>query len=156
MYASARANPGRYTTHVLSLLLVAIIAVSPLFLVLPACGPAYLFKGSFPFVAPPSGAVLLQMIAIPNVARNCLPSCHLAAALLVLWNLRGARRYVRAMAGGYLACVVVTTLGFGEHYLIDLVVAVPYALAIQAACTRVVPFIVQCGATESSLVRPWC
>ena len=34
-----------------------------------------------------------------------------------------------------LLLTALATLGFGEHYLVDLVVAVPFALALQAAWT---------------------
>src|SRR5262245_29444843 len=35
---------------------------------------------------------------------------------------------------------MLATLGFGEHYLVDLVVAVPFALALQAVWTRGLPW----------------
>jgi hypothetical protein len=79
-------------------------------------------------------------MVLTNVARNCIPSLHLTAALLIWWNTRRAGRWVRVAAGAYLAVVFVTTLGYGEHYLIDLGVAVPFSLAMQAIWTNTVPF----------------
>ncbi len=139
-YAWVRANPGRCAVNVLILLITASAAGFLLFCLLPACGPGHLLAESFPGAPPPISAFPLEMVAVAKAPRNCLPSLHLAGALLVWWNTRSARRWVRAAAGAYIACVVATTLAFGEHYLIDLVVAVPYSLAMQAVCTTTVPF----------------
>jgi len=38
----------------------------------------------------------------------------------------------RLFAGCFLAATGVATLGTGEHYLVDLIVAVPFALSLQA------------------------
>jgi hypothetical protein len=40
------------------------------------------------------------------------------------------------LSATYLILTALATLGFGEHYLADLIVAPALALAIQAACTR--------------------
>lgn len=61
---------------------------------------------------------------------------HLACALLIFWCCAALPRWVRAASAVYLALTVLATLGFGEHYAVDLVVAVPYALALAALCGR--------------------
>ena len=48
--------------------------------------------------------------------------------------MRRARPVLQALAGLFLILTLLATLGLGEHYLIDLVVAVPYAVAVRAAC----------------------
>src|SRR5207248_1386987 len=62
------------------------------------------------------------------------PSLHLATAfLLVLFATRN--RTPRAIACLYLACTMGATLAF-EHYVIDLIVGVPFACAVAAAANR--------------------
>ena len=81
----------------------------PFYLVFPVSGPHY--SASLP-TAPPNG----------------VPSIHMATALLIFWALRKTR-----CAGLGLAFALLTmlaTLGLGEHYLIDLILAVPYSALI--------------------------
>jgi hypothetical protein len=61
-----------------------------------------------------------------------MPSLHTTWALLLWWNARPLAAWFRAIMGGYLVFTVLATLGFGVHYAVDLVVAVPFALAAQA------------------------
>jgi PAP2 superfamily len=69
-----------------------------------------------------------------------MPSVHIAMALLILWNSRTWPGAVRMLAGGLLAFTVLATLGFGEHYLVDLFVAVPFALMAQGLAAADVPW----------------
>ena len=103
-----------------------------LYLSYPAAGPAYAFPGLFPRHMPIAAAVHPVLIAAPA---NCMPSLHVAAALLIWWNCRHWR-VVPYFALAFLALTVLATLGLGEHYCVDLVVAVPYALFIQGLGTR--------------------
>jgi hypothetical protein len=41
---------------------------------------------------------------------------------------------VQALAGLFLILTLLATLGLGEHYLIDLIVAVPYTVSVRALC----------------------
>ena len=43
---------------------------------------------------------------------------------------------MRWLATAFLALTLLATLGLGEHYLIDLVVAAPFAVAAMSACAR--------------------
>ncbi len=43
------------------------------------------------------------------------------------------------MAGLFAASTAFSTLALGEHYLIDLVVAFPFAIAVQASCAAALP-----------------
>jgi len=50
-------------------------------------------------------------------------------ALLLLWYSRKWKRGF--VAGGlYALCTVLSTLGLGEHYVVDLLAAVPFTLLI--------------------------
>jgi hypothetical protein len=79
------------------------------------------------------------MVAVtPKYPRNAMPSLHMTWALLVLWISRDLGR------GHWLAAIfafftAVATLSIGEHYLVDLVVAFPFALAIWNLCIGDVP-----------------
>jgi hypothetical protein len=90
--------------------------------VFPASGPRYAFPG-WPYILP-TGAP--HSITLPW-ANNCLPSVHMSTALLVacfLWRSKAARPWLVL----HLILTVLSTLGLGEHYTIDLVAAVPYTM----------------------------
>ncbi len=108
---------------------------------LPACGPVHLFGAAFPW-NPLSTAEAMQLNVVPVLikgARNAIPSLHMTWVLLVWWNSRGLARWVRAIAMSFVALTVLATLGTGEHYFIDLVVAFPFSLMVQALCSYSVP-----------------
>ena len=108
---------------------------------LPACGPVHLFGAAFPF-HPLSTADAMRLNVAPVVikgARNAIPSLHMAWVLLVWWNSRGLPRWIRGIALLFVALTVLATLGTGEHYFIDLVVAFPFSLMVQALCSYFLP-----------------
>jgi hypothetical protein len=63
---------------------------------------------------------------------NAMPSLHMTWALLGLWYSRGASWWLRLIAQAFFVFTVLSTLGTGEHYLADLVVAFPFSLMIFA------------------------
>src|SRR5208282_1490129 len=56
------------------------------------------------------------------------------------WWVRGLQPWLKAVILWFVLFTVVSTLGTGEHYLIDLVVAFPFTLMICAAFTPAVPW----------------
>jgi hypothetical protein len=109
---------------------------------LPAIGPAHLFGAAYPF-HPPAIADVMRMNVVPILrtgVRNAMPSLHTAWVLLVWWNSKGLARWIRAIALLFVILTVMATLGTGEHYFVDLVVAIPFALMVQALCTYSLPF----------------
>ena len=56
----------------------------------------------------------------------------MAWVLLAWWYSRGLSTVERGIALCYLVFVALATLGTGEHYFIDLVVAVPFALFMES------------------------
>jgi hypothetical protein len=64
----------------------------------------------------------------------------MAWVLLVWWNSKGLARWIRAIALAFVVFTVLATLGTGEHYFVDLVVAFPFALMVQALCSYPLPF----------------
>src|SRR5260370_33585778 len=60
--------------------------------------------------------------------------------LLVWWNSKGITRWIRVIALAFVIFTVLATLGTGEHYFVDLVVAFPFAVMVQALCLYPLPF----------------
>jgi hypothetical protein len=120
------------------------------YLFYPAAGPAYAFPNVFPRLTPVLNGLHAQMLAAPA---NAMPSLHMSAALLIWWNSRHWR-YARYLALAFLALTMLATIGLGEHYCTDLIVAVPFALFIQALGTRR-PLHMTCLATGLSMTVVW-
>jgi hypothetical protein len=100
----------------------------------PALGPAHLLHQDFPWRPLPTeqaARIFLEPIALAG-PRNAIPSLHMAWVLLAWWYSRGLSWWERGIALFYLIFVGLATLGTGEHYFIDLVVAVPFALFVEA------------------------
>jgi hypothetical protein len=96
--------------------------LAPLFyLMVPACGPRHAFGSVFPAGVPLITATPVQLDYWPNA----IPSLHLTSAILLV-HFSGGNSFWRRLACLYLAGTAAATLAF-EHYLIDLIVAVPYA-----------------------------
>jgi hypothetical protein len=105
------------------------------YFVFPATGPLYFLGSSFTGSAQPL-ATLRQMLphaVVPfSAPRNAMPSLHMAWALLLWFNCRPFSKIARGVLLLYLGLTLAATLGTGEHYLIDLEVALPFAVAVQA------------------------
>lgn len=134
LYASTMGHGGRRQPNLLLLFGVASVAGFLLYGLLPAAGPFYLFPSRFPTSAPVLAGLALLPAALPaGVSRNAMPSLHMAWAVLMCWNARRSSIWLRAAYYLLLVLTVFYTLGSGEHYLIDLIVALPFSLAVQAA-----------------------
>jgi hypothetical protein len=108
----------------------------------PVSGPHALFGRRFPFTPLPYDKlvhVVLEPAAIAGV-RNGMPSLHLAWTLLAWWYSRKLSPVERAIAFLFLGLTAFATMGTGEHWLADLVVAFPFALMIKALCAYELPF----------------
>ena len=132
LYGLTRRDAGSGQAFRVALLLfVAGILGVAFYSMIPVCGPRFAFP-DFPAEPALLYAGDLRLLALPtNIERNGVPSLHFAWALLVWWNLRRRSKAYHLFTGGFLAATVVATLGTGEHYLVDLVVAVPFALTLQ-------------------------
>lgn len=103
----------------------------PIYFLYPVAGPIFAFGALFPDHLPAIPAALDVMPAAP---RNGMPSLHFAWAFSLWLDARAAGFRARLGYGAFLWLTVVAILGLGEHYLIDLVVALPLALAALALC----------------------
>jgi len=100
------------------------------YLLLPACGRACAFPG-FPFATPPAGWSLMRVAGDPN----CAPSLHLTTAQLI-FRFRAGGRTGRAWPCLFLPLTALATVVSGEHYVVDLLLAVPFALFCEMAAKR--------------------
>jgi len=129
-----RGQPAR----VLAVMLLAGIVGIQAYRLLPACGPVYLlgsecFTGELPASCATLAAADLRPIGLnPSFPRNAMPSLHVAWALLVYCVWRASRWHWLALV--YVILTALATLAGGEHYLVDLVAACPFALAMWAIC----------------------
>ena len=102
----------------------------------PAAGPVHVFLRGFPWHPFPMDQIAkLPPGPIPvNGPPNAMPSLHMAWVLLVWWYSRGLSWWERSIAMLFLVFTMLATLGTGEHYFIDLIVAFPFALMIESVC----------------------
>jgi hypothetical protein len=127
---SFRQRPDAHPTLLIAFVLIPLIGY-PLYLALPMVGPREAWhclnaKLAFPPGAVPDVATLL-LKPEAAVARNCMPSLHTAWTLAALFQARRVSRGAWCFAAVWFAGTELATLGLGEHWLIDLVVAVPFA-----------------------------
>lgn len=122
---------------IMSMLMLAGLGGWLLYNVVPATGPAFAFASDFPWHSLPYNSLhrlFLEPIPVANqFPRNAIPSLHMAWVLLIYWSVRESSRWLRFVLMGYALLTVVATLGTGEHYFVDLVASLPFALAIYAA-----------------------
>ena len=135
----------RMPANPLATFVVAGLAGFVLYQVCPGTGPAHVFGPEFPNYPPPS-SLPMQPLQLDDVPRNAIPSLHSAWALLIFWSVRECKRWIRVAAAVFLALTLLATLGLGEHYVIDLVVALPFAAAVLTACKREFPRALALGA----------
>ena len=108
-----------------------------LYAFLPLSGPSYAFLDmQFPLAMPDPLSVAASQVVIPPAYRNGMPSMHLVGALSA-WTLAlGLRHRVAILMTSLLVLGTVwSTLATGEHYVLDLVVALPYAAVLSVLLT---------------------
>jgi hypothetical protein len=96
---------------VLSLALGGVLVI-PCYLLIPAVGPAF--------------------IGSSTAGRNCMPSMHLTWALLLWVNAKSVFKWLAAL---FAILTAVATIAMGEHYVIDLVAAIPWTLLLMKLST---------------------
>ena len=131
--AVAQAEPRRQST-VLAASMVAGACGFALYFVCPVVGPLSAFGAPYPHALPavsPDASLMLAPIGAP---RNGMPSLHTVWALLIWFNARPLpvmwRRALRAFA----IMNIWAAMGLDDtHWLMDVIVAVPLAVAVQSA-----------------------
>lgn len=132
VYGAQRRSGRPIVIDVGAALIVTTVIGFALYQLFPACGPGYVFHDAYPF-QPPAWTSVASRRPFPMTApRNCVPSLHTAWALLLVWSSRGQAAWLRGVTTAFLGFTLLATMGLGEHYLPDLVIAVPFTAATQA------------------------
>jgi hypothetical protein len=120
--------------------MVAFLLTGPLgilfYNIFPAMGPIHLLRADFPWH--PLDLDILRRVVLEPVAlrgpRNAIPSLHMGWVLLCWWYSGGLSWWERSITILFVLFTFCATMGLGEHYFIDLIVAYPFALFMQALC----------------------
>lgn len=141
---AARLRHGTNRMFMLEIFFVAAFLGYIAYNIFPVAGPGYAFGSAFPnFELPFSQARRLLVEPIPlywGVERNGMPSLHMTWALQIWWNMREVSKLAYRSAFVYAMITFLGTMGVAEHYMVDLIVAFPFALMVQAICTRSLPW----------------
>ena len=111
-------------------LFVPYVVAALCYLWLPATGPGVAIAG-YPATAAAVQEVPAAMVSVPPAPRNAMPSLHVSSAIWIFMLCAALRRKWLFVAGAlFVLGTAWATLAIGEHYVIDLVVAMPFAAAL--------------------------
>jgi len=131
-------NPAR--ASLMLQFLAALLLGYPLYYLVPAMGPGFLFGHAFPDQLPQIQAVADHLVNTQVPApRNAMPSLHTTWLVLVFLALRHSPLWARLTGAALLAATLLATLGFGEHYAVDLIAALPLVLLVRGICAADLP-----------------
>jgi hypothetical protein len=138
-----RSKSPRIPWRMLTILLLAGVGGWLLYNVVPGTGPIYAYNRDFPWHPLPykdlSRFVVARMTIPTGIPRNAMPSLHMGWAVLLFWNSKGFPRWLRGILLIFVILTVVATMGGGQHYFVDLVVSLPFALMVQSAASYFSP-----------------
>lgn len=99
---------------------------------LPATGPIYAFGADvYPMNMPELGELPAKLTPAPMASRNAVPSMHFSGAIWVMLMAAAFRRKVFfALSVFFVSGTAWATLALGEHYVVDLIVAAPFAASV--------------------------
>jgi hypothetical protein len=133
-YGAAAGDPTRRHRLLWSWVVSSGFAV-PLYLLCPVAGPAYAFAG---WPALPVGVTGAPLEVTEGLLRTGMPSLHLTWVALT-WYFAPARpTWLRPLLAAFFGITVVSTLGLGQHFIVDLFAAVPYMIAVGWIVTKLV------------------
>ncbi|MGC4123167.1 MAG: fused MFS/spermidine synthase [Myxococcales bacterium] len=133
VYVLDLARPKAPVLDFLSVVLVATFGACVAFYLFPVVGPLFVAPRATPEALEGLARLPLAPWAAGMAPRNCVPSMHFGWAVLIAWHSREHGKWLRGLAVVYLALNVLATLGFGYHYLVDLVASLPAMLMARAA-----------------------
>jgi hypothetical protein len=127
-----RTRTSRPRFELLTAFIVAGLVGFAMYHVFPAVGPKLMSGEQWPNLYPTVLEIGRSPVYAPPAFRNCIPSLHTTWALFLVWYARPLAMPLRVFSALWLLLTLVATLGLGEHYLMDLVIAVPFALGVRA------------------------
>jgi hypothetical protein len=116
---------------IITLLLLAGGIGYALYFLFPVSGPGFAFA-SFPFHPPDPHGLIGTLLPVKPAPRNAVPSLHMASALMAWTWARRYGRWPSVVAIVFVIGTFLATMGMGEHYFFDLVVAMPFTIGVQA------------------------
>ncbi len=158
--AAIEAQGRRFVGHgVLPSFLLAPCLGFLAYLLVPAVGPWPFIGSGFSSIDPTLPATLAGFHD-PAAARNAFPSLHTTWVVLGFIATRHQQWPARAVSGLLMVATLLATLGFGQHYLVDLIAAMPLVLLVRALTTRRAcarpGARMQAAAVGSGLLLGWC
>ena len=130
--------------HILTVLLLAGVAGWLLYNVVPATGPIYAFGKDFPWgglAYKDLSTFALQKMSIStrHPKETGCPHCMWRGLCCCFGIAEGLRGFCVRLSCSMSCLTVFATLGSGQHYLVDLIVSLPFALGVQAAAAFALP-----------------
>jgi len=118
--------------HMPLLFVFSAIAGGALYLLYPAAGPEYTIENYYDSMFPTTHVGFLDP-AKAHAIRNCMPSLHAAWGYFFLWNSSTYSRPVRYFFWLFGLLTLISAFVMGRHWFTDLIVALPFAAAMQGA-----------------------
>jgi hypothetical protein len=120
---------------------ITISAIAGIFIyhLIPAYSPVNLFSGVWPWhasLALSNPSAIFDTNACP---RNCMPSLHAAVAYFIWRHAQNGKHSLRITFTVWLLLLLLSTVMLGQHYLIDIIVAFAFAVAIRGVCAVSLP-----------------
>lgn len=141
LYAMQRSGSLRLPVNIIVFSVVSAMIGTFLYQLYPVCGPKYAFGNAFPGFLPSPESLSTSPAVVDPAPRNGMPSMHFGWALALWLNAAFLNvAWARGLFAILLGLTAVATLALGEHYLIDLVVAIPLVVAVQALCSSGIPW----------------
>ena len=131
------ARPERAPFRELSFALTLTLAVGYVtYTVVPAQGPLFLDHFDVSLDAYVGNRLRAQLMDRTRVPRDCFPSLHTAASLVLLW---GARRHVRPLfwaVAPMVLCIPFACVYLRYHYVVDILAGVALFAGVALVTTR--------------------
>lgn len=136
LYGLYVAAPEKAPANILKVIFTSMFFAFSFYHITPTAGPKHAFSYLFPLHMPTAEALKIAAGYILPAPRNAIPSMHFGWTF-IMWLISLNYKLVLRLAFGLLLILnIMATLGLGEHYLVDLVTAIPFMLFVFALCRK--------------------
>lgn len=97
----------------------------------PVAGPTS-FRPEYPDIVPSLDDALDNKMVAGMRWRNSIPSLHTTWSLLIYWHARPHGLRPRLFGAAWVVLTILAMLGLGEHFLADVAITIPFAVAMRA------------------------
>ena len=120
--------------HALRVLIVPFGVAFMLYCITPVAGPMYVFGNAYPYNMDWSMIADNGRNLVSPSLRNGMPSMHFTGAMMIVLVTACLTRKLYFYAACVFAAITfIATMALGEHYLLDLIVAMPLCIALGTA-----------------------